>query len=108
MKKENKGGNTMNTARIRLKFEETHNSLTITVDNTQHVRVLHTNTMDDKLIIANIFHTISVIEFVTGKTLKPILTKGKFSETTTCYEFKLPISECGKYLLIKNPLSIKE
>ena len=48
---------------------------------------------------------LQYIELLTGKRIKPE-PSGKYgTENFDYYKFELPVSECGKWLLIENPLS---
>lgn len=51
---------------------------------------------------------LQYIELFTGKRVRPI-PEGEYPiarpDELSYYRFELPVSECGKYLLIDNPLS---
>ncbi|MCK4526490.1 hypothetical protein KAW18_03895 [candidate division WOR-3 bacterium] len=91
-------------AKIVLHFDETLNLLSIfstqpTCNNIQFRR----KGGDNKVIIKHPREVRLAMELLFGKPIKRV-TKGEYSGTVgSFFEFELPVSECGEFLLIKKP-----
>jgi hypothetical protein len=62
---------------------------------------------DDKVIMTDGGDGIRLLELLIGKDFKPIPKEDVDTnkQDLTFFKVELPVSECGKYLLIRNPLA---
>lgn len=100
-------------AKIKITLDKMDNLLSIMLRVGHKNKILRTSDGDDKAMMDEnaIMGVLHVIEMLTGKVIG-ILPAWKYTqaypEDYYCYTLELPVSECGKYLLIDNPLSMDE
>lgn len=93
----------MKTIKLIFKYNEKSKLLSIETTHTCLRREITSNNRDNKLIVENLIEASSLIGFIIDKSIEHVSTKETSDGTIYYHELELPLSDCGKYMLIKNP-----
>lgn len=96
-------------AKIKITLDKRDNLLSIMLRVGHREKILRTAYGDNKIMIDEngFIHVLHVIEMLTGNTIESLPIEEytqSYPEDYHCCFIELPVSECGKYLLIDNPL----
>ena len=89
--------------KLIFKYNDKSKLLSMEAVHTYLRRKLTVNNGDDRLIVENLAKALFIIEFIIDRPIDHILTKETSEGTIYYHELELPVSDNGKYLLIKNP-----